>query len=59
MTIVADADAAGRALAARAATDLAGVARPRVVDLAPGREDRYDLTDWLIDGDGRGLDGLR
>jgi hypothetical protein len=59
VTIVADADAAGRALAARAATDLTGVARPHVVELAPGREDGYDLTDWLIDGDGRGLEALR
>jgi hypothetical protein len=59
VTIVADADAAGRALATRAAHDLADVAEPRVVDLAPGRADGYDLTDWLIDGDGRGLEALR
>jgi DNA primase len=57
--IVAGADTAGRALAARAANDLAGVARARVVDLAPTRQDAYDLTDWLIDGDGRGLEALR
>jgi hypothetical protein len=59
VTIVADADAAGRALAARTADDLAGVARPRVVDLAPGREDGYDLTDWLIDQRSVSLKELR
>jgi hypothetical protein len=59
VTIVADADTAGRALAARAAHDLTGVARPHVVDLAPERQDGYDLSDWLIEGDGRGLERLR
>ena len=59
VAIVADADAAGRALATRAADDLAGVAQPRIVDLAPRREDGYDLTDWLLDHDGRGLEVLR
>jgi excisionase family DNA binding protein len=29
------------------------------VDLAPRRDDGYDLTDWLIDRDGRGLEVLR
>jgi hypothetical protein len=28
--------------------DAAGAAA-RVIDLAPGREDGYDLTDWLAD----------
>lgn len=59
VTIVGDADAAGRALAARVADDLEPVARPRIIDLAPEREDGYDLTDWLLEGDGRGLEALR
>jgi len=51
--------AAGRGLAARVADDLADVARPRIVDPAPGREHGYDLTDWLIDCDGRRMEALR
>jgi hypothetical protein len=42
VTIVADADAAGRGLAARVADDLAGVARPSIVDLA--RDARTAMT---------------
>jgi DNA primase len=49
ITIVMDADRQGRAAAQRIARDLAEVADPRIVDLAPGRTDGYDLTDWLID----------
>jgi DNA primase len=49
VTIVMDADQAGRAAAARIAADLVAVAREvRVADLHPGREDGADLTDWLI-----------
>jgi hypothetical protein len=40
----------GRELASRIACDLHGVASELVaVDLAPGREDGYDLTDWLLE----------
>jgi hypothetical protein len=49
VTIVMDADQAGRAAAARIAADLVAVAREvRVAELHPGREDGADLTDWLI-----------
>jgi CheY-like chemotaxis protein len=47
VTIVADADRQGRALAAQTAKDLAQCADVVVADLAPDREDGYDLTDWL------------
>ena len=49
VTIVMDADAPGRAAAERIAGDLVGHAVTQVVDLAPLREDGYDLTDWLLD----------
>ncbi|MHB1837773.1 MAG: toprim domain-containing protein [Solirubrobacteraceae bacterium] len=45
--VVTDSDAPGRAAARRIAADLEPVAAVRVVDLAPGREDGYDLTNWL------------
>ncbi|MGO9900865.1 MAG: toprim domain-containing protein [Solirubrobacteraceae bacterium] len=49
VTIVMDADQAGRTAAARIAADLVAVAlEVRVADLHPGREDGTDLTDWLI-----------
>ncbi len=49
VTVVMDADEAGRAAAARIAADLVAVAlEVRVADLHPGREDGADLTDWLI-----------
>jgi len=44
-----DADNAGRAGAERIAYDLAEVANPQIVDLAPERDDGYDLTDWLLE----------
>jgi hypothetical protein len=47
-TIVMDCDPPGRAAASRIQDDLARAgARPIVVDLAPGRTDGFDLTDWL------------
>jgi hypothetical protein len=49
VTVVTDADPPGRELAERIAGDLADAAREVVVvDLAPGRDDGYDLTDWLL-----------
>ncbi|MGO9754668.1 MAG: toprim domain-containing protein [Solirubrobacteraceae bacterium] len=49
VTIVMDADQAGRAAAARIAADVVAVAlEVRVAELHPGREDGADLTDWLI-----------
>jgi hypothetical protein len=47
ITIVMDADAAGRYAAQRIHASLTDIADARVVDLAPEREDGYDLTDWL------------
>ena len=46
--VVMDSDAAGRAAAQRIAADLAPVAHVRVVDLAPARDDGFDLTNWLL-----------
>jgi Toprim-like len=49
-SVVFDCDRAGRAAAARIAADLraAGV-RGSIVDLACGRADGYDLTEWLAE----------
>ena len=45
-----DCDPPGRAAARRIVADLeAGGVTARAVDLAPGRADGYDLTDWLSD----------
>jgi len=49
VTVIMDADRVGRAAAARIQNDLDGIAQVTVVDLAPGREDGYDLTDALRD----------
>jgi hypothetical protein len=54
ITIVMDADRQGRALAARIAGDLGDHAEAAVVELAPDREDGYDLTDWLQDNSSPG-----
>jgi hypothetical protein len=49
VTIALDADLQGRACARQVANDLAGhAAVVELVDLAPGRSDGYDLTDWLL-----------
>jgi hypothetical protein len=47
VTIVMDADPQGRAAALRIQSALKPVALAQVLDLAPGRGDGYDLTDWL------------
>ena len=59
VAIVFDCDQAGRAAAARIAADLkaAGV-RGSVIDLANGRHDGYDLTDWLVARHRLGADEL-
>jgi hypothetical protein len=45
-----DCDRVGRAAAERIAGDLdAAGATARVIDLRPGRDDGYDLTDWLAE----------
>ena len=49
MMIVMDADSQGRAAAARIAEDLVGHAEAEIVDLDHGRDDGYDLTDWLAE----------
>ncbi len=49
VTIIMDADTQGRAAAKRIAADLAAHARAHGVDVAPVRDDGYDLTDWLIE----------
>jgi hypothetical protein len=54
IAIVMDADDQGRAAARRIADDLARVADPEIVDVAPSRRDGYDLTDWLLDGERTG-----
>jgi hypothetical protein len=45
--VLMDSDAAGRTAAARITADLSHVAASRQVDLAPDRNDGFDLTDWL------------
>ena len=48
VTVVMDADRAGRVAAANIARDLQGHgARAAIVDLDPSRDDGYDLSDWL------------
>lgn len=49
VTVIMDADPAGRAAAIRIARDLASAAQPQIIDLAPDRTDGYDLSDWLRD----------
>ena len=50
VSVIMDCDRPSREAAIRIASDLkaAGV-RGSVIDLAPGRDDAYDLTDWLDD----------
>jgi hypothetical protein len=50
VSVIMDCDRAGRTAARRIAGDLdAAGAAARVIDLGPGGEDGYDLTDWLAD----------
>ncbi len=51
VTVVMDCDEQGRAAAAAIEHDLSAVCEVRVLDLAPDRNDGYDLTDWLLDGE--------
>jgi hypothetical protein len=44
-----DAGVQGRSAAARIAGDLAEEARIKIVDLAPERDDGYDLSDFLLE----------
>jgi hypothetical protein len=56
VTVVMDSDRAGRKAAARIAEDLGrSGAHARIVDLAPERDDGYDLSDWLQAGNDPGL----
>lgn len=49
ITIIMDADPQGRRLAERIARDLYEHADAAIADLAPERDDGYDLTDWLLE----------
>ena len=50
VSVVMDCDHAGREAARRIAGDLRDAgAHGSIIDLAPGREDGCDLTDWLFD----------
>ena len=52
VTVVMDADCPGRQAAERIAGDLErhGAAHVRIVELAPFRDDGFDLSDWLREG---------
>ena len=60
VSVMLDCDRAGRDAAARIARDLkaAGV-QGTIVDLAPGREDGYDLTEWLDERRGLARERVR
>ena len=49
VAVIMDCDLPGRSAAARIAGDLHHIADPYVIDLASGRADGYDLTDWQIE----------
>lgn len=49
VTVVMDCDRPGREAAHRILRDLTGVAEVSVLDLDPGRDDGYDLTDALLE----------
>ena len=60
VSVVMDCDRAGREAATRIARDLAAAGvRGKIVDLARGRDDGYDLTDWLADRRSRQIAELR
>jgi hypothetical protein len=48
VTVAMDCDEQGRAAAAAIASDLTSVSVVHVLDLAPNRNDGYDMTDWLL-----------
>jgi hypothetical protein len=48
VTIIMDCDEQGRMAAATIANDLSRFSDVHVLDLAPDRNDGYDLTDWLL-----------
>ena len=48
VTVIMDCDERGRAAAAAIGSDLSTDCAVRVLDLAPDRNDGYDLTDWLL-----------
>jgi hypothetical protein len=50
VTVIMDCDERGRAAAAAIESDLSSLAVVRVIDLAPDRNDGYDLTDGLLQG---------
>jgi hypothetical protein len=49
VTVIMDCDRPGREAARRIERDLASVSEVSVLDLDPGRDDGYDLTDALLD----------
>jgi hypothetical protein len=49
VTVIMDCDEQGRAVAAAIEGDLLSECDVRVLDLAPDRNDGYDLTDWLLE----------
>ena len=60
VSVVLDCDRAGREAAARIAADLKAVGvRGSIVELARGRADGYDLTDWLAERESLGAQHLR
>jgi hypothetical protein len=48
VTVIMDCDEQGWAAAAAIESDLSSLGVVRVLDLAPDRNDGYDLTDWLL-----------
>ena len=49
VTVIMDCDEQGRAAAAAIESDLSSLSVVRVLDLAPDRNDGYDVTDWLLE----------
>jgi Toprim domain-containing protein len=49
VTVIMDCDERGRAAAAAIESDLSSDCAVRVLDLAPDRNDGYDVTDWLLE----------